>query len=190
MWAHNIIPESVAIEESFACLRGYVGLLYKRKDVRTQESSYMFYSKKQVMKTKIYNKLNKSKVNDNVFVAFAPCDTFTLKHTSPDALFNLLSFIADTATSLNSLRRFSHIYSAIDISSVHGSVWQAFAQAVGTYVDEIERRLMRFESYVNNTCYNNSSNNNSIHETEKQVPKYLFTLIYCFIEKNLLNLKK
>ena len=177
MWAHNIIPESVAIEESFACLRGYVGLLYKRKDERTQESSYMFHSKKQVMKTKIYNKLNKSKVNDNVFVAFAPCDTFTLKHTSPDALFNLLSFIADTATSLNSLRRFSHIYSAIDISSVHGSVWQAFAQAVGTYVDEIERRLMRFESYVNNTCYNNSSNNNSIHETEKQVPKYLFTLI-------------
>ena len=79
---------------------------------------------------------------------FVPTDRLTLLKSTPGALYSIMSFVADMATSLNSLRFFSHIYSQIDNSSARGSVWQAFAQAVGSYVSEIEKQLTHFEKFV------------------------------------------
>eukprot|EP00943_MAST-04B_sp_MAST-4B-sp1_P005791 g5791.t1 len=125
---------------------------------------------------------NKSIPGDNIFVKFLPHDEIVLANCSPDALFNLMSFVADAATSLNSLRRFSRIYNTIEISATRGSVWQAFAQAVGTYVDEIERKLMHFEMDVNQKYYgiekNDSINKNfNNSNARKDTVPCLFTLI-------------
>ena len=86
------------------------------------------------------------------FVVFVPVDRLTLLKSTPGALYSIMSFVADMATSLNSLRFFSHIYSPIDNSSARGSVWQAFAQAVGSYVSEIEKQLTHFEKFVQENC--------------------------------------
>ena len=95
---------------------------------------------------------NISRSEENGFVVFVPVDRLTLLKSTPGALYSIMSFVADMATSLNSLRFFSHIYSQIDNSAARGSVWQAFAQAVGSYVSEIEKQLTRFEKYVQENC--------------------------------------
>ena len=121
MWEPTIVSERIVVSESFACLRGYAGSVYKRINTEFKTNSGEPSNAIQGLHS------NVSRENsEEGFVVFVPVDRLTLLKSTPGALYSIMSFVADMATSLNSLRFFSHIYSPIDKSSARGSVWQSF----------------------------------------------------------------
>ena len=150
MWEPTIVSERVVVSESFACLRGYAGSVYKRINTEFRTNSGEPSNAIQGLHSNVSR-------SEEGFVVFVPVDRLTLLKSTPGALYSIMSFVADMATSLNSLRFFSHMYSPLDNSAARGSVWQAFAQAVGSYVAEIEKQLTRFEKYIHKNCKNNAT---------------------------------
>ena len=148
MWEPTTISESVVVSESFACLHGYAGSLYKRVNTQSRNNRNARQG---------FHSIGSRETSEESFVAFVPTDRMTLLKSTPGALYSIMSFVADMATSLNSLRFFSHMYSPLDNSAARGSVWQAFAQAIGSYVAEIEKQLTRFEKHIHKNCKNNTT---------------------------------
>eukprot|EP00944_MAST-04C_sp_MAST-4C-sp1_P007267 g7267.t1 len=172
MWEPTIVSERVVVSESFACLRGYAGSVYKRINTEFRTNSGEPSNAIQGLHSNVSR-------SEEGFVVFVPVDRLTLLKSTPGALYSIMSFVADMATSLNSLRFFSHIYSPIDNSSARGSVWQAFAQAVGSYVSEIEKQLTHFEKFVQEKYRDDRTKSSDIMHSNTEITNS-FTVIDFF----------